>query len=175
MIRDKGFYKATLFRKGFLGKKHFYGSVEFGIGDVYYVAGQSNASGYGGQGNNAFAGDDPELNWNSEEKFIDDNAISTTGEIGNWSPMTRVLSTRIDENNILPRDASGNQQPITIGTVYKEFTYRNVNTLSGFSEFKNGGYRPPAKFYVHRPKPDSCVSQRIQLMVLGSFGLPFCH
>lgn len=81
---DRGWYKlkvhkylklsifSTIFRNL---TKH---EVQFGVGDVYYVAGQSNASGWP---------------WSASW----DNAISTTGEIGKSSPMVKTLSFKEDK------------------------------------------------------------------------------
>lgn len=54
--------------------------VDFGVGDVYFIAGQSNASGWF---------------WNDEFNN-QDNAISTTGETAKSSPMARTLTFKED-------------------------------------------------------------------------------
>lgn len=47
---DKGWYRVRIYtRRSFLGitlKRYYKDTKEFGVGDVYFVAGQSNASGY---------------------------------------------------------------------------------------------------------------------------------
>lgn len=101
---DKGWYKLkvhkylklSIFSSIFRSlTKH---EVQFGVGDVYYVAGQSNASGW---------------YWNSNTAL--DNAISTTGEAGKSSPMVQTLKWAGDERY----QPGGAEKALTKGIPYK--------------------------------------------------------
>jgi hypothetical protein len=85
----KGWYKITLFYRRF-GKDYIAHTVEFGVGDVYYVAGQSNAAGYGGAGYNLIG---------AESSIRDNTNSSTLAE--NTSIMSRVFDSKQDEQSTI--------------------------------------------------------------------------
>jgi|GEM_PF-1187117 len=122
-------------------------SIEFGVGDVYFIGGQSNAAGFGGSGMTGFGG----YNW--YKTTADDNVVSTTGSTS-FSPLVRVYENRQHENNetdldqsLTPLRGPGFTQPQKIaknGIPYVSVDVENLGfTKNYFSIFKNGGVSNP--------------------------------
>lgn len=116
----KGWYRICLYRKysNWFGlnvvrkMKHI---VQFGVGDVYFVAGQSNASGRGSS------------NYDLQGTPSGDNAISTIGNNINSNPMARVFDSKQDEQMII-NGLNNPQKSISLSLPYK----------STFKAFDNG-------------------------------------
>jgi NPCBM/NEW2 domain len=125
---SKGWYRLSLYRKWY----NWFGTntvrsikhqVQFGVGDVYFIAGQSNASGYGGS------------NYNIQGTAGGlDNTVSSILNNTNLSPMARILQSKISEQMVGLGGLNLPQKFIELGIPYK----------TGFSEFKNGIVANPA-------------------------------
>ncbi|MGL4631980.1 MAG: NPCBM/NEW2 domain-containing protein, partial [Leadbetterella sp.] len=117
----KGWYRITLYvKKGpYRFARH---KVEFGVGDVYFIAGQSNAAGYGSG------------NYDLQNTAISDrdNTVSTILNNNNSSPMARVLDNKANEQMINP-NLNNPQKRVDFGIPYKV----------SFKEFKNGTVADP--------------------------------
>jgi NPCBM/NEW2 domain/Carbohydrate esterase, sialic acid-specific acetylesterase len=82
----EGWYNLQLYRKGLLGIKHICNNTDFGVGDIYFIAGQSNAQGYLG-GNED---DNPSPSWsftqNTKVRIYKENGTATTNNISKGLP-----------------------------------------------------------------------------------------
>lgn len=128
-----GWYRLTVYRKYnvlfFISKRVKKHSVEFGVGDVYFIAGQSNASGYGGSG----------YYIQNTRDTLKDNTVSTILNNSAASPMARVFDSKMDEqggNDNYHLNAT--QKPLTYAIPYK----------AGFKVFENGNIADP----IQRPE-----------------------
>jgi hypothetical protein len=117
---SKGWYRLSIYRKwnnwfGLNTVRSIKHQVQFGVGDIYFIAGQSNASGW---------------YWNDTFSGLD-NAISTTGESDKSSPMSRTITYQND--NTGQGQNEGVLLPITKGIPYNN----SQSDLSiNFSELK---------------------------------------
>lgn len=149
LVLGKGWYKLTLFyRSGIFNRKKICDTKEFGVGDVYFIGGQSNAAGFGGVNMTGFGGG---TNWNAIGSS--DNCISTSGS-SDYSDLVRVYSNRQHENNetaepqsINPLRGPGFTQPQRIaknGLPYKTDDINGLGVIKNeFSIFKNGNLTNP--------------------------------
>lgn len=122
----KGWYKICLYRKysnwfGLNTVRKIKHTVEFGVGDVYFVAGQSNAAGRGSTG------------YVLQGSPSGDNAISTIVSNVNSNPMARVFDSKQDEQ-MITNGLNNPQRPLTYSFPYK----------SKYSEFLNGTNSDPS-------------------------------
>ncbi|MBK6978236.1 MAG: hypothetical protein IPH28_15055 [Cytophagaceae bacterium] len=112
----KGFYRIVVYRQysnllfNTIARKVTKCVVDFGVGDVYFIAGQSNASGW-------YWRDDKDQNGN----YFLDNTISTTGEITKSSPMARTLNFKGDNGGM-----NGGGQSISKGIPYESNTENSL-------------------------------------------------
>lgn len=140
---SKGYYKLTLYYKTpsgwFKRTRTECDTVNFAVGDVYYIGGQSNAAGYGGRDMTGFGGN----NYAQVSGF--DDALSTTGAT-EYSPMIRVYSNREHENNA-SGDFTSPQKEVILGIPYKSYSFLkdpnnsqigSISVNEGFNIFKNG-------------------------------------
>jgi hypothetical protein len=139
---SKGWYRISIYRKwnnwfGLNTVRSIKHQVQFGVGDVYFIAGQSNSSGYGGS------------NYHVQSvSGGSDNTVSSIMNNANHSPMARVLNIRNNEQMIEPA-LNNPQRIINYSIPYK----------TGFSEFKNGTLANPTK--------DSESSERVVIYPNG--------
>jgi hypothetical protein len=116
---SKGWYRLSIYVKKFMLGHNFRllrHQVQFGVGDVYFIAGQSNAAGYGG------------VNYKIQSLIGGtDNAVSSVLDNSYSSPMARIFNTDGNEQMVDP-GLNNPQKIINFAIPYK----------TGFSEFKNG-------------------------------------
>jgi hypothetical protein len=141
----KGFYRLTLFYRNAFNRKVPCDTKDFGVGDVYFIGGQSNAAGFGGSAMTGFGGTDYNATQNN------DDCISTTGST-DFSPLVRVYSNKQHENNLSTTAPafSNPQKNAKYGMPYNIVSFdtspsnnTKITANSEFAIFKNGSSTNP--------------------------------